>query len=346
MIDEKEIRISNWLLGLIISKPAEVKQILEGNYPDRIEKSYHRIGSGLDCLLTTPQNWETDFYTSKYNRPGGMMGDFIECLPPGLTLTSAEEKFQEAYEKSGYKLPLRRILSWLFTREENYLFYQDSKKHEGKIILDKDEYQVIQSCLDRIKKSRFARKYFWPEKDSQEILFQVRIKFYFEGFLVKGILDGIIVDHENETLTPFDLKTTAHSALKFPDTFLRSYYFRQAALYTLGLDLLKGEESRHEDNDPKLLEYLKKYKLEPFRFVVVSKDFKLPEPAIVYKCSDNDIHSGIYGGNHQGSYYKGIVQLIDDFRWHLTNDLWEMPREIYENKGEGNLDIFDPNQKQ
>lgn len=68
------------------------------------DKSFFRIGSALDCLLTSPERWEEDFKVVEANRPYGLLAKFIDELPSGLTPDSDLELYQEAYDKSGYKM--------------------------------------------------------------------------------------------------------------------------------------------------------------------------------------------------------------------------------------------------
>lgn len=74
------------------------------------DTSYFRIGSALDCLLTSPERWELDFNVVDANRPYGLMGKFIDNLPRNLTAFSENELYQEAYDKSGYKMSIDRVI--------------------------------------------------------------------------------------------------------------------------------------------------------------------------------------------------------------------------------------------
>ena len=64
------------------------------------DKRFFRIGSALDCLLTSPERWEEDFAVVDAVKPWGLMGKFIDSLPMGLTIFSPTESYQEAYDKS------------------------------------------------------------------------------------------------------------------------------------------------------------------------------------------------------------------------------------------------------
>lgn len=76
------------------------------------DKSYFRIGSAVDCLLTSPDLWEDEFIILQGNRPGGRMGDFVDNLPPNISETSALEDYRDAYAASGYKFSIERVVEW------------------------------------------------------------------------------------------------------------------------------------------------------------------------------------------------------------------------------------------
>lgn len=106
----KSRRVSNSLLGLL-SNPKWIRHKLNNPDTEDEETKYFRIGSALDCLLTSPELWDDEFEVVDANRPYGLMAKFIDNLPSGLTPDSPEEDYQEAYDKSGYKMKLSRVIS-------------------------------------------------------------------------------------------------------------------------------------------------------------------------------------------------------------------------------------------
>ena len=56
-----------------------------------------RVGSALDCLLTSPSRWDADFRVLNVNKPYGLMGKFVENLPAGIKIDSPPLVFEEAY---------------------------------------------------------------------------------------------------------------------------------------------------------------------------------------------------------------------------------------------------------
>lgn len=68
------------------------------------------MGSALDCLLTSPERWELDFVVIDAVRPYGLLGKFIDALPPGLTIESDIREYDAAYTDSGYKMWIDKVV--------------------------------------------------------------------------------------------------------------------------------------------------------------------------------------------------------------------------------------------
>ncbi len=77
---------------------------------DDDDKVYFRVGAALDCLLTSPERWDRDFLVVDANRPYGLMCKFVDGMPSGLTPDSMGIYYQEAYDKSGYKMKLEKVV--------------------------------------------------------------------------------------------------------------------------------------------------------------------------------------------------------------------------------------------
>ena len=324
--------ISNSFLGML-SNPKWVKMKADNPELEDEETSYFRIGSAIDCLLTSKERWETDFIVIKVNRPYGFMAKFIDLLPPGLTPMSLDSYYKIAYDQSGYKMRLEKVIEKFWASPELVDYYTLTRNLPSSVtVLSVDEYDIVQKAVETIMSNEFVRKYFTKEEE-KELLHQVPIYFELLGMECKALLDGILIDHKNKTIQPFDLKSS-RSASDFASSFLQFGYYRQAAFYNRALTL---------GNSPvKLLILEEDYKVLPFRFIVVDNKKSGSFPAIIYEVAPNDLVCGLYGGyTEKGRYYKGIIQLIEDYKWHLEKDYWEMPRELYENEGVKVLEVFE-----
>lgn len=259
------------------------------------------------------------------------MGKFVENLPPGMTPYTTINEFEDAYWKSGYKMPVQWVVSKFFATPEAVEYYDGINSGSSKIKLSKDEYESVEKSKELIMDSPFAYSYFIPSNTWIELLHQVPIYFSYNSEEFKALLDGVRINHKDKTIEPFDLKTTGKTVYDFIDSFLMYGYFRQCALY---------EQAILSEASPVKSLLDEGYKLLDFTFIVAETKLSSTNPAIIFKTTEKDRWHGIHGGQVKGKHYKGINQLLEDFRWHQKTNLWTYPREVYQNEGVITLDIF------
>lgn len=324
--------LSNSALGLMWN-PRWVKLKQENPDLEDDDKKYFRIGAALDCLLTSPERWEDDFEVVDAVKPYGLMGKFIDNLPSGLVRDSELDLYQEAYDKSGYKMKLEKVVEKFWENEEARAYYILTRDiNEDKVILSRDEYDSVIKSKDLIMANQFLYGYFFTTNIYTELMHQVPIYFKYKDEDCKALLDGILINHKDKTIQPFDLKTTGKSVYEFPQSYLQFGYYRQCAFYELAL---KTEES------PIKVFLDKGYKLLDFIFIVVESKVSSSHPAIIYKTNEFDRQCGITGGYRNRKLYKGIDQLIDEYKFHRDNDYWDLPKDLLDTRGMINLEIFD-----
>lgn len=325
--------MSNSLLGLI-QYPALFKARLDGEPREDDEASHLRIGSALDCLLTSPDRWYQDFKVADANRPYGALGIFTNALPCGLTPSSPEAEYQRAYELAEYKIGMPSVIRRFWSNDDAVYFYRTvvCADNGGKTILGKTEYEIVLKCRDLILKSPYTKPYFHSTNLAVELLHQVPIYFEYDNVEFKSLLDGIMINHDDKTIRPFDLKTTIKSVYNFRESFLIWGYYRQAALYWQAI------QTKDSPVFPLIQEG---YKLLDFEFIVVEKKLINPNPPLIYKTTELDRHMGLVGGESDGKYYKGVDELISAYKWHLDKNYWDLPKDVYESQGVCCLDVFD-----
>jgi len=71
------------------------------------------------------------------------------------------------------------------------------------------------------------------------------------------------------------------------------------------------------------------------RFIVCdSTNYSNP---LVYVMTVDSMDNALNGFEHNGRPYPGVAQLIEDLKWTLDNDVWNISRENYINNGIVNL---------
>lgn len=332
--------ISNSLLGAM-QNPRYIWMKQQGLVEEDKDKIHFKIGSGVDCILTNQLEWVKEFLVADSNNVPIMMGKFIKALPKNLTADSPEESYKEAWEASGYKQGLSTVIKSFWKNEDYVHYYKAVSEGGNKTVLTKQEYEVILSAYEAIATSPECRWYFSPIRDGIDIHKQIPIYFEYKGESCKALLDGIVINHNERVIYPYDLKTIGKGVFNFPDSFWRYGYYRQAAWYLIALQhYIKYLNTQYmlegKDID------LSTYTIAPFRFIVVSSRPKNYEPALIYLTTPNDLEVGLNGGflKEDNKYVPGVNQLLEDYKWHVKNNLWEVPRAVYENNYNLTLDAF------
>lgn len=328
-------RVSNSMLGMM-QNPRLVKLKKENPELEDNDKKHLRIGSAVDCLLTSPERFDRDFKVLDVNRPYGLLGKFVIKLPPGLDYNSPVELYEEAYVHAGYKMNIEYAIRRFWESEDAVNFYNASiNTPKGVIILSKEEMSTSEKCVELIGINPDTRRYFVSEDPDEELFHQVPIYFEYQGVECKALLDGILVNHKERYVQPFDLKTIGKSVYEFPQSFLQGYY-RQAAFYQEAVWMANSPVEKYLTEEPV------GYTLRNFIFIVVETGaYAQYHPAVIYQTSKKDLRVGLEGGTINGKIVHGVNKLLDDYKWHTSNNYWDMPRELFENKSTLKLDVFD-----
>lgn len=276
------------------------------------------MGSIIDTLLTSPDDFDNLYHIVNEEKPTGQGLVLFETFIQRFDTFNKDQMIVELHKiKEELQLwntlvdPIKiqqrvedpKILTAI---EEHY-------KMQGKTPIYQHEKEKADALLESLKTHPFTHRFFNKTSDDVDIMYQTGIVFDHK----KVLLDGIIIDKWERTITPFDLKTSEESALLFPSKILKFRYDIQAALYLEGVKkFAKGLYPEFKVND--------------FLFVVGS--FNYPNKPLVYN-SRNIIEMGTNGSTVQGRFYKGYKQLINEYEWHTTTDQWQYKKEIYDNNG-------------
>lgn len=284
-------------------------------------------------MLTSPDRWDKEFVVIDVSRPYGLMGKFVSNLPKGLKPNSPQELYDNAYNKSGYKMSPSWVIAKFWSSDDAVEFYRWTRDAtDGRTVISKDEYEGLLKAKEAVLSNEFTYPYFFNTYIHTELYHQLPIYFEYKDVQAKALLDGVLVDHKAKTIQPFDLKTTSKSVYKFQESFIAYGYYRQCAFYEFAL-FSKDSPLRHLIDDG--------YEVLDFIFIVVESKSSSMHPAIIYRTTPNDRLCGLQGGFINNKFHKGIDQLLDDYQWHTENDFWEMPVDLVKSNGEINLDIFD-----
>ena len=138
------------------------------------------------------------------------------------------------------------------------------------------------------------------------------------------MFDLIIVDHNNKTIRPCDLKTTGKDEHEFCKSFIDWKYYLQATMYTAILqDIISKDE------------YFKDFTILPYEFIVINKYTQTP---LVWIFEDN-FHIGDFI-TKDGVECKGWERLLKELNWHLETGKMDYSYDAYISNGVMQLNTF------
>ena len=311
------------------------------------DKTHLRVGSYLDCLLSDPESAKNDFIYFKGKRPTGKMLTFVDNLPLSLQFRDKDILFYlDAYKRSNYVNKIEKVISNFLANSNAVSYYLYRVNSVGKVIIDEDEFLTAQKLKKSFLENPYIKKYFNPYEDEINIFYQIPIYFTYKEVECKGLLDGLYIDHRRKELYIFDIKTTGRSISKFPSQVLQFSYYIQASMYetalknlisSLKLDKKGGAYTTHTELKKCLLKCLD-YTVLNFRFVVASTVGN--QPATVFIMTEEDLEKSREGGMIYDHYRKGVDELLDDYKWHISTRKWEYSKDYYLKKGIVPLNLF------
>ena len=207
--------------------------------------------------------------------------------------------------------------------------YNFTKENRDKKILDTIQYENVLNSVNTLYTHEFCRKWFTTE-ENEEVVFQFPILWSYNGKACKSLFDIIKIDHKNKIIYPVDLKTSFDHVLAFPMNFLKWKYVIQSSFYYDALVYFKLSR-------PDLMDYTIDY----MRFVIISSND--PMKPLVYKTTITDYYAGKLGAKltRTGEFIKGYQELITDMEWHISENKYDYPKEVYDKNGELELNLFE-----
>lgn len=313
------------------------------------EKDFHdgmAFGSLVDLMCFEPDKVEEEFYVNEADRdPSGTAKELADWIfenkdnlkvwnkniyngTNNSNLSDLETLLKQAEEAVGS--------STNFEKYGGVDYLKAQIESQDKYVVSEELYKKARQAKMTLFTHDFTSDYFNDNRSHIEIQHQVPLLWdpsYYDDELdcqAKSLLDTVIFDHRNKTVRPVDLKTTSSSVHLFERKMKKWGYYLQASYYTDGLYWII--QNHDEIND---------YEVLPFEFKVISSK-SLNHP-LVYTCTQNDLLCGREGGvlSYGNREVKGWVQLIKDLNWHEKHQKWDYSREVYENNGKVELDIFE-----
>jgi hypothetical protein len=207
-------------------------------------------GKVIHCLLLDDHMFDSQFIVSPARLPGGdgakaVVKCFYEKYKEKenngvgeLTLKDFSAEILDILKEINLHQKLKtdeQRLEKMFT-EEFCSYFEHLKKAQGKALLDQDTLDFCKKAVDTVRNNEQVSnllKLNLHETDNVDVINEQLLECNLPNFPfgIKGIIDNIVIDHDNKTIRINDLKTSGRSLLNFQESVEYYNYGLQAAMY-------------------------------------------------------------------------------------------------------------------
>lgn len=234
-------------------------------------------GKYVDSLLL--ENKEPDNLIVVKKKPSSKPKKILKALKRNINLLSNKDIFHEDNKElimelcdslKYYHSPKKRTYEQRVAALKNYEEYFNKYEPEKFIIT---EY-MYNSAIKAVNSLKHLDIFANPEI---EVIPQVKLTGIFSNIKVKGMLDMVVIDHKNKTITPVDLKTGSTGSGNFiKNGYIGWNYYIQSRLYSY----LLASELKFKNNSE-----IKDYEIQSFKFIYYDR---LKNDWIVFDSKDTD----------------------------------------------------------
>lgn len=304
------------------------------------EKPNIAINTGriVETLLLEEDLFHSKFYVSTVTEiPTALMLNFVECLYDATRKYTDEKTKQitksfefltrEAHENSGYKLGYETVIGkFIDGPAQDYYDEIRAVRANNLTVVSTSEVENSQRIVEELTTNFVTSKIVNIETNKR---YTVLNQFQIEDYVVfehrfKSMIDKIIIDHDKKTIEIYDLKCTWSV-----DNFYKEYYLYRRSYIQAYLYFEACKQYFKNDDE------LKFYEIVPTKFIVCdSINYMNP---LIYVLSYNDIIDCELGFEAVGKKYPGVKELIDELKWSLKNNMWNIYKKQYESNGVINI---------
>ena len=296
------------------------------------------MGRLVETLLMEEDEFDKRFYMSACaTSPTGLMLSFVEELYKytidstdefGNVTRTFEEISRDAYSSSGFKIKYEAVIQ-KFIGSDVEIYYNEIRKVRANnlTVVTSQDVTHAENIVSELR-NNFATKEIVNLVNSSRysVYDQLQVEGYeVDEHLFKSMMDKVIVDHQEKTIQPYDLKCTWSVENFYEEYYLYRRAYIQAYLYYYATKHLTLDENSE----------LYGYKVNPLQFIVCdSTNYYNP---LVYTLSDEDMKDAYEGFIHKGKSYPGVKYLINELKWAMDMNIWNISKSNYLKKGVVNI---------
>ena len=294
------------------------------------------MGRLVETKLMEPELFDEKFYLSTCQSvPTGLMLDFVEALykhmkeatnANGEITREFAEVAQDAYKDSGFKITYEAVMKKFIDSEAEAYFDEIMLvRSKGMTVVSINDVTNCEKIVTELRTNPFTASIVNQDKTSRyDVYNQLQVENYqVHGHKFKSMMDKVIVDHHTQTIQIYDLKCTWSV-----EGFYKEYYLYRRAYIQAFLYWHAGHFHFQDLVD-------QGYKVKYPSFIVCdSTNYFSP---LIYTLDTQDMENARDGFDLKGYIYPGVLETIDNLKWAIENDTWNISRKNYLNGGVVNI---------
>jgi hypothetical protein len=281
-----------------------------------------KIGSVTDDWLFDKEHFEDKYFIYDGEKPTATLGKLVDIILLNYNELPSKELVLRIIEINEF---------WKRSKEETLLTYFDIPEFwdylraqflsKTKTLITSSELELGKELASILETHEFS-KYIFDNNLTR--INQYKFEITYKKCKFRGIIDMVLIDHENKTVQLIDLKTGQDNAENFMNSFIKYRYYFQEFLYMKSFDIICKDLG------------LEGYTVLPFQFLYIGRKQKLP---LIYTVSEKWHYAAEFGFTTTSGYaYKGVNEVIDEIIWHLSNRVFDVSKSIFEGQGKLELD--------
>lgn len=245
---------------------------------DKIDTPSLTFGSAVDSIITGGQEeFDERFMVAEYPSTSDTIIKIVKCLfrQYGSTCRRLSDISDAAIliaaDNYNYQSNWKPETRAKVIREKGEDYYNLLFLAGDRTILDTQTYQDVCNAVSALKNSESTKFYFTPNNPFEpeiERFYQLKFKACLNGINYRCMFDELIVNHNDKTIQPIDLKTSCKMGDRewdFPKHYIEWGYQIQNRLYVRILQdtILKDD-------------YFKDFTILPYKDIIIFKKSDTP----------------------------------------------------------------------
>ena len=306
------------------------KYILNEEVEDEETKSMV-TGMIVETLLLEPELFDNKFYMSACaSAPTNLMLSFVEALykytieatnEEGVVMREFADISQDAYVASGFKIKYDAVIGKFAGSDAEIYFNEILKVRTNNLtVVTTLDVTNAEKIVEEIK-TNFVTKDIVNLVNSNE--WEVHKQLQVEGYKIgnlqfKSMMDLVHINHLTKTIQVFDLKCVWAVENFFSEYYLYRQAWIQSYVYHCAIQHYRNT------NFPG-------YSISPIKFIVCdSTNYYNP---LIYALTFDDLKEAKDGFEYKGRKYTGVIDIVNELEWSVTNNVWNFSKANYESNG-------------